>query len=992
MPLPSNPRSTGSQSAGSMSGMRIIDPSFAAQIESALVAQTRALQFRVNDEVLKREELELQVASMQISLDELAQVNKRLASRNTKSEERAWNLEVERSNLLEANTKLNAEVARLKREHHAMNKTVQKLEVDLAKEMDTARKFCESAEHEGRMARRLQKQCDGLRKELEKTLTMAGQESPQHDKTRLVQSGLDGPHKPPFAPDVDCHDALSTPTSKEPSAGVSSATLPVRTVVNAHANVESQQLASFAAAAESHVSADHDVVPSKDIHPRQAPGLFEESSDRAAFKRALAELDAKNNQIAELSETVERLTLEHGDLAAERDELRQLLESAQEELQMHREFDLETSMSTTHESMATEMAAMPLASTPSKAPIDIRDATQVSLADDETPKPSRLHLLAIHDDKHALDQQPSRTPRLLRQASVQTDSPQWKEAVPMALTSTAKPVETRSEATMTSPQSGSPSPRIIRRGVEAATETDASDVKITAKDSHYYIECLTATMVGTVFYKFDRFGRNAQMRFFRVIPETRTIMWTKRQPQMSLSKSMWTNASQTAGGAPASPGIMTPSALTGFARRTFSKHASDYKSAFIETIQFTDPPFTTNKNFPPSSLNVIVIKTHNRLLHLVPLTWEDHEKWTQGIGHLIARLDSSDVPIHQQLMMATLGNGFDHGAGDAHSTGARGFAAAGSMAPSHDTRPHGGSTGNSSSEGINYSALSNSCSGCSESSAMDSEWRSSISSNSDPHLSRASTAVPGQHTGIAGHLQSDHQHADEDSDEEGGVGRDHTADSERLRHMIASRAHQQAYGGRPASSMRRTHTIDHDDVSSATTASVFSASSSSRLFAQPPSEATSASSIGVPCSTAMPFMPQHVSRTPGATKAGSHSRQPTVIISRPAFDTPSLRRRTYTVGVASSTPTSAKLGTPARAATRLAHDDHDLHHQASPLKQRLDFRFGRRPAADSLPPYAPAADSAAAAPAAVIAPSSQSRPSTRAAQVDLVDLVDLAAI
>ncbi|KAI8916094.1 meiotic cell cortex C-terminal pleckstrin homology-domain-containing protein [Gorgonomyces haynaldii] len=126
-----------------------------------------------------------------------------------------------------------------------------------------------------------------------------------------------------------------------------------------------------------------------------------------------------------------------------------------------------------------------------------------------------------------------------------------------------------------------------------------------------HVECLTYTMLGSWFQKFNRRDKNPHMRFFWINPYTRTILWAAQPP------------SQQDSGKP--------------------------KSAKINSIQWTDPPQAPIRNFLPTIENSILITTPRRILRLVPISWADHDYWVDGISTLLQRThdpqELADVPV-----------------------------------------------------------------------------------------------------------------------------------------------------------------------------------------------------------------------------------------------------------------------------------------------------------------------------------------------------------
>jgi Meiotic cell cortex C-terminal pleckstrin homology len=108
------------------------------------------------------------------------------------------------------------------------------------------------------------------------------------------------------------------------------------------------------------------------------------------------------------------------------------------------------------------------------------------------------------------------------------------------------------------------------------------------------IECLTYTMLGSWFQKYNRHGKNPKMRFFWINPYTRTLIYAHK------------------------PG------------------SSAQKSFLLNSIQWTDAP-TGVRNFFPSMNHCITLNTSSRDLKLVPISWHDHDVWVKGVSTLLQR-------------------------------------------------------------------------------------------------------------------------------------------------------------------------------------------------------------------------------------------------------------------------------------------------------------------------------------------------------------------
>ncbi|TPX34683.1 hypothetical protein SmJEL517_g02742 [Synchytrium microbalum] len=135
------------------------------------------------------------------------------------------------------------------------------------------------------------------------------------------------------------------------------------------------------------------------------------------------------------------------------------------------------------------------------------------------------------------------------------------------------------------------------------------------------VECLTQTMIGSWFQKYDRRNKRSHLRFVWVNPYSRLLNWAPQPPSQ--------------GGR----GIKT-------------------KTAFITDIKFTGtaPPVLLEPNHPPTITHSIDIITSDRLIRLIPTNWMDFRMWTQGISLLLSRARQA-APLHEQFQMVDLDGG-----------------------------------------------------------------------------------------------------------------------------------------------------------------------------------------------------------------------------------------------------------------------------------------------------------------------------------------------
>ncbi|KAJ3120748.1 hypothetical protein HK098_004255 [Nowakowskiella sp. JEL0407] len=130
------------------------------------------------------------------------------------------------------------------------------------------------------------------------------------------------------------------------------------------------------------------------------------------------------------------------------------------------------------------------------------------------------------------------------------------------------------------------------------------------------VQALAATMIGGWFHKYNRYDKNPQMRFVWVNPYTRTLYWSPVQPSQSRHKTR------------------------------------QIRTAYIESMAYPQPPQT--KNVPPTAENHITIITPDRTVKLVPLSWNDHQQWIEGLALLLHRC-TSNTPVHEQFKLVDTG-------------------------------------------------------------------------------------------------------------------------------------------------------------------------------------------------------------------------------------------------------------------------------------------------------------------------------------------------
>ncbi|TPX46370.1 hypothetical protein SeMB42_g03712 [Synchytrium endobioticum] len=165
----------------------------------------------------------------------------------------------------------------------------------------------------------------------------------------------------------------------------------------------------------------------------------------------------------------------------------------------------------------------------------------------------------------------------------------------------------------------------LSRGV-ANTHVTSSVEDATNSFKWNAVECLTQTMIGSWFQKYDRRNKKSHLRYVWVNPYARILNWANQPPSE------------------AGKGIKT-------------------RTAFITGIEYraNAPPPSLEPNHPPNLLNAIDISTPERTVRLVPTSWSDYRMWTQGIVLLLDRSRHA-VPLHQQFGIVDL----DHHDGGEH--------------------------------------------------------------------------------------------------------------------------------------------------------------------------------------------------------------------------------------------------------------------------------------------------------------------------------------
>ncbi|KAJ3317769.1 hypothetical protein HDV06_001252 [Boothiomyces sp. JEL0866] len=98
------------------------------------------------------------------------------------------------------------------------------------------------------------------------------------------------------------------------------------------------------------------------------------------------------------------------------------------------------------------------------------------------------------------------------------------------------------------------------------------------------------------FQKFNRNGNNPQLRFIKFDPYTPSIQWSKQIPNQN----------------------------------------TKLKVAYVTGIEYGNIP--TNRNYPPTNDYFILIQTSDRVIKIVPISWEIHEMWVKALKYILSSI------------------------------------------------------------------------------------------------------------------------------------------------------------------------------------------------------------------------------------------------------------------------------------------------------------------------------------------------------------------
>ncbi|EGF81911.1 hypothetical protein BATDEDRAFT_23619 [Batrachochytrium dendrobatidis JAM81] len=598
-----------------------LDASLASEIEMSLVVQTRELRFRVTEEHTKRCNAETKLNALQAEYDTLKQKNDQLQKSQIQNADTTWNLQVESSELQDHITDLTEQVEKLARNERLLQAkfTQQKelVESTSAKEQELT-KECESLkaaldlEH-----RKSQRKIAELQREHADTLKKL-----EDERRALVE---------PKYPSWRKHATLEERSSTH-QQGQEFDSLPV---LDIHLQKNSME--------NTDITADKKNTSQYPEH-RLSKAHSIGDARLLALQQSQSDMDAALVRVKDISE--------HADnISKERNELEVMLESTQMELQhtrhLYQELLEKSSLQdsnqanllnqTCNESLywsitdktpichSSEVKSV-LSNQSISTQTDIREvhdvASQILIPDSgqdsithtsSSPVDCTLSSFSLLDSLEFPNQDDLSCSSHEPTANMHIDSA--KSAL----------IEKSNTDQFKDDDISSISAGSSQMASEALVETSSH---ISAWNSanpdvngimQMGVDCVTFTMIGSYFHKYNRSGKKTQLRYCWIQPNTRCIHWTEKDPSQAFRRGL---------------------------------NVKGDRSLYIESMQWTDPPLTIVKNFPPTETNAIIINSPSRSLKLVPLSWENHDKWISSIKLLILKTRPSVVPLHQQLLMS----------------------------------------------------------------------------------------------------------------------------------------------------------------------------------------------------------------------------------------------------------------------------------------------------------------------------------------------------
>nr|KAJ3422458.1 hypothetical protein HK105_007935 [Polyrhizophydium stewartii] len=617
------------------------NPALASEIESSLIAQARELQFMLVEEQTKRRALESQLASAHANIEKLTKQNEQLTRKSARNADVTWNLEVESSDLQQLNARLTADIERLRRESRQTRSLVQQqkeqIELASARENELARE-CENLRGQLNAERRKSRRAIA---DLQRERTEAVEKLAEFERKADAAPWLRGPR---LVVSLDAMGKAAPPLPTQDGQGRrGSAERPDR---------DHGAVAEAAAAAEGIDGPDGFADGMDEMADMFEPsGMLLSQIDLLALEESKLELIDANSRIQELQDRSEAMQ-------RERDELQEMLMAAQEELHaLHDQHNQSINLSDIASSIGVPM----LSSTP--VPPELPELSG-PLLKAETHD-AGMQTLAL-EQQHAFTQ--TRTPSPIATspppATAQQPLPKEDDTIEIITTVTTT-TTTRSqvnyeETTVRRPRKHGHRRRSSKTSVDATVgpseETAAppagalsdetgSAISVNSADeafdsfisnqSHQFawlaedppplppkikaltdVDCLTQTMVGSYVKKFSRYGTHPKIRFCWVDPSKARFCWSE-------------NPSQDR-------------------QRGFS--ARRERSCAIQSVVCGMSPLAGNRNFLPSKEDAITVIGTERKVMLLPLSWEEHDKWLRGLSKLVTLMRSSTVPIDQQIM------------------------------------------------------------------------------------------------------------------------------------------------------------------------------------------------------------------------------------------------------------------------------------------------------------------------------------------------------
>ncbi|KAH6576973.1 hypothetical protein BASA62_001083 [Batrachochytrium salamandrivorans] len=609
----------------SNNGTMKLDASLASEIEMSLVVQTRELRFRLSEEHAKRCSLEATLSTLHADFDALKKKNGQLERSNSSNADTTWNLEVEISSLQDRNASLTTHMDKIKREKQSLLSVVAQQkealesassrELELAKECILHRTALETARRasERTISSLKRERADALksleeeRKASAEAVPPSWRKQPRHLTEKSDSLSSLKLNLPP---------CISTFTHKDTAlVSLSDAISPVDPL-STSCDSATTALVEYRAIAQQPTQDEMDTANARICDLSQhADGLTKERDElRAMLSSVQEELHQLQSQHLDSYHTVNETESPQGSssdvvndkslywyVAASQQptisDTQALVTSCvasqtQTESPLLRDISLQISMCSSSIDHATQTSHITLSEMAIIHPADV----SLDISDD---------VLNVVDDAASL--RSSGHPDDQLQLSIEADKTSLPEIDGISVVSVG------SDNGISGTSFETPSHISAWDPIAASTDTQARSTVPLG------VDCVTFTMIGSYFHKYNRFGSRPQLRYCWIQPNTRCIHWTEKDPSQAFHRGMGVKGD---------------------------------RSLYIGSMQWTDPPSTMVKNFPPTDANAIIIKSPSRTLKLVPLSWENHDKWVSAITLLILKTRPSTVPMHQQLLMS----------------------------------------------------------------------------------------------------------------------------------------------------------------------------------------------------------------------------------------------------------------------------------------------------------------------------------------------------